>query len=303
MTVIYPSLSNWLPPFTSSQSLGWRTTEVFGPTSDLPRPFSALYSHRKTDGQNHKPTNVMLCGCSGATLPSGGTLAELLLIDVPLLGGASGNDATVKSGNNINVWKFNFMDGCYCLEREKTHRLGSCVCVFLLDCDTVCLSALVSFKTCIIFVNVQFIELKPNCCTSIIWVGVGCVVCERECGSVCVREGCEAPVPGRRAYWRRLNTRTMGSFDQNDTPKTCGLLSPWQPPMGQSRMTAGEEDLQKWSPFLSTEALPALYLFPSSPGPPLHFGPGQCRIHLILQLRVIDLTGFTCHLQILQREK
>lgn len=110
----------------------------------------------------------MLCGCSGATLPSGGTLAELLLIDVPLLGGASGNDATVKSGNNINVWKFNFMDGCYCLEREKTHRLGSCVCVFLLDCDTVCLSALVSFKTCIIFVNVQFIELKPNCCTSII---------------------------------------------------------------------------------------------------------------------------------------
>lgn len=221
--------------------------------------------------------------------------------------GASGNDATVKSGNNINVWKFNFMDGCYCLEREKTHRLGSwvcvCVCVFLLDCDTVCLSALVSFKTCIIFVNVQFIELKPNCCTSIIWVGVGCVVCERERGRVCVREGCEAPVPGRRAYWRRLNTRTMGSFDQNDTPKTCGLLSPWQPPMGQSRMTAGEEDLQKWSPFLSTEALPALYLFPSSPGPPLHFGPGQCRIHLILQLRVIDLTGFTCHLQILQREK
>lgn len=82
--------------------------------------------------------------------------------------GASGNDATVKSGNNINVWKFSFMDGCYCLEREKTHRLGSCVCVFLLDCDTVCLSALVSFKTCIIFVNVQFIELKPNCCTSII---------------------------------------------------------------------------------------------------------------------------------------
>lgn len=25
----------------------------------------------------------------------------------------------------------------------------------------------------------------------------------------------------------------MGSFDQNDAPKTCGLLSPWQPPMGQ----------------------------------------------------------------------
>lgn len=64
--------------------------------------------------------------------------------------------------------------------REKTHRLGSCVCVFS------ALFALVSFKTCIIFVNVQFIELKPNCCTSIIWVGVGCVVCERERGSVCV---------------------------------------------------------------------------------------------------------------------
>lgn len=100
MTVIYPSLSNWLPPFTSSQSLGWRTTEVFGPTSDLPRPFSALYSHRKTDGQNHKPTNVMLCGCSGATLPSGGTLAELLLIDVPLLGGC------------VKKW-------CYCQEWEQ----------------------------------------------------------------------------------------------------------------------------------------------------------------------------------------
>lgn len=30
----------------------------------------------------------------------------------------------------------------------------------------------------------------------------------------------------------------------------------------ESGVTAGEEDLQKWSPFLSTEALPALYLSP-----------------------------------------
>lgn len=147
MTVIYPSLSNWLPPFTSSQSLGWRTTEVFVPTSDLPRPFSALYSHRKTDGQNHKPTNVMLCGCSGATLPSGGTLAEFsfsCLLMCRSWESASGNDATVKSGNNINVWKFNFMDGCYCLEREKTHRLGSCVCAFFCSTVTLCVCLLLS---------------------------------------------------------------------------------------------------------------------------------------------------------------
>lgn len=97
----------------------------------------------------------------------------------------------------------------------------------------------------------------------------GCWVCclwerAREC--VCVREGCEAPVPGRRAYWRRLNTRTMGSFDQNDTPKTCGLLSPWQPPMGQRAGWQLERRTYKNGVHFFPLKLSRLYIF--SPLPP-----------------------------------
>lgn len=145
--------------------------------------------------------------------------------------------------------------------REKKHRLGSCARFF---CSTVtlCVCLLLSFKTCIIFVNVQFIELKPNCCTSIIWVGVGRVVSESAGVCMCVREGCEAPVPGRRAYWRQLNTRTMGSFDQNDTPKTCGLLSPWQPPMGQRAGWQLERRTYKNGVHFFPLKLSRLYIFP-----------------------------------------
>lgn len=57
-----------------------------------------------------------------------------------------------------------------------------------------------------------------------------------------------------------------------------------------SGLTAGEEDLQKWSPFLSAEA-PLLYIFPLFPLSSFTQCPYECGLHLILQLHVIDLTG------------
>lgn len=62
-----------------------------------------------------------------------------------------------------------------------------------------------------------------------------------------------------------------------------------------SGLTAGEEDLQKWSPFLSTEA-PLLYILSLSSSAP---GPRECGSHLILQLHVIDLQP----VQLLQTKK
>lgn len=128
----------------------------------------------------------------------------------------------------------------------------------------------------------------------------GCFVSER------VSEGCEAeaPVPGRRAYWRRLNTRTMGSFDQNDAPKTCGLLSPWQPPMGQGAGWQLERRTYKNGVHFFPLKLPCSISFRSSSCPPLLY---ECGLHLILQLHEIDLTGSTrpptTHPRVLQTKR
>lgn len=66
-----------------------------------------------------------------------------------------------------------------------------------------------------------------------------------------------------------------------------------------SGLTAGEEDLQKWSPFLSTEA-PGLSIFSLFALSASTVGPYECGLHLILQLHVIDLMGLTRHLQLPQ---
>lgn len=43
-----------------------------------------------------------------------------------------------------------------------------------------------------------------------------------------------------------LTQEQWGPLTKNDAPKTCGLLSPWQPPMGQGAgLTAGEGGLAK----------------------------------------------------------
>lgn len=110
-------------------------------------------------------------------------------------------------------------------------------------------------------------------------------------GFVC--EGCEAesPVPGRRAKWRRLNTRTMGSFDQNDALKTCGLLSPWQPPMGQGAGWQLESRTYKNGVHFFPLKLPCSLSFPSPP------------LQLILRLHVIDLTGRSATYRLPQTQK
>lgn len=129
-------------------------------------------------------------------------------------------------------------------------------------------------------------SVQPNWCTSTQGWGGGCFVSER------VSEGCEAeaPVPGRQAYWRRLNTRTMGSFDQNDAPKTCGLLSPWQPPMGQRAGWQLERRTYKNGVHFFPLKLPCSISFCSSSCPPLAH---ECRLHLILQPRRLTLRGPT----------
>lgn len=58
----------------------------------------------------------------------------------------------------------------------------------------------------------------------------------------------------------------MGSFDQNDAPKTCGLPVTVATPHGTgSGLTAGEEDLQKMESISFHWSSPALHLF----SPPL----------------------------------
>lgn len=62
----------------------------------------------------------------------------------------------------------------------------------------------------------------------------------------------------------------MGSFDQNDAPKTCGLLSPWQPPMGQGAGWQLERRTYKNGVHFFPLKLPCSISFPSSPClPPL----------------------------------
>lgn len=58
----------------------------------------------------------------------------------------------------------------------------------------------------------------------------------------------------------------MGSFDQNDAPKTCGLPVTVATPHGTgSGLTAGEEDLEKMESISFHWSSPALHLF----SPPL----------------------------------
>lgn len=122
------------------------------------------------------------------------------------------------------------------------------MCVFVIPYNVICLS----------YDCISCFILKP--------VFVGATSIRKGVGCVFVRGvKSKPPVPARRAHHTEdgLTQEQWAPLTRNDAPKTCGLLSPWQPPMGQGSRADSwrEEDLQKWSPFLSTESALALYLF------------------------------------------
>lgn len=81
----------------------------------------------------------------------------------------------------------------------------------------------------------------------------------------------------------------MGSFDQKDAPKTCGLPVTVATPHGTgSGLTAGE-DLQKNGVHFFPLKLSCSTSFLSSSARE----PYECGLHLILQLHVFDLMSPT----------
>lgn len=67
------------------------------------------------------------------------------------------------------------------------------------------------------------------CCVVCVCAAVGVKMIVPSVFSVAC-EGGKPLSPILQSQWRQLSTRTMGSFDQIEALKTCGLLSPWQHP-------------------------------------------------------------------------